>query len=117
MGSPTTHLIQHGGQLPSFRRESTQTHLTHQHTKAVHVYLGRLSAPVLCAHLRSSIHSCPLCRGAGKVAQVGRPKVRQLALPLALLTSGLQEDVRTADVSVDDGGAVGVEVGEGRAGP
>ena len=64
-------LTQHGGKLVSLWRESTQTHLTHQHTKAVHIDLGCLSAPVLCADLRSSVHSCTLSRGAGKVAEVG----------------------------------------------
>ena len=65
------HISQHGGELESVRREATQSHLTHQHTKTVYVYLGCLSAPVFRAHLRGRVHSCSLEGGGGKVTQVG----------------------------------------------
>ena len=115
VGSCASHVTQHGGEVASLWRESTQTHLTHENTKAVHINLDCLSAAVVCADLRSRVHSCPLCRCCGKVAEVGRAKVRQFSLPLPVMTNGFQEDIGTADVSVDDGGVVmGVQVGEGR---
>ena len=98
--------------LTTFRSwEITRIHLHQQNTKAVDVHLGRLESWV--SGLGGSVHWTAGILGLQLTLEVGSAVVRDLGQP-ASIRSWLEEDVGTAEVSVDDGvrGHV-VEVVEG----